>query len=99
MPFGNARSLTDDEAYAITAYLLSLNDIVKDENFELNDKNFTSIKLPNAAAFYDDDREVSEKQFWKKDPCMKNCRDEPKVIGRAMSLDVTPDNKEGPKVE
>ncbi len=99
MPFGNARSLTDDEAYAITAYLLSLNDIVKDENFELNDKNFTSIKLPNASEFYDDDREVAEKQFWKKDPCVKNCRGEPKVIGRAMSLDVTPDDKDGPKVE
>ncbi len=99
MPFGNAQSLTDDEAYALTAYLLSLNDIVKDENFELNNKNFTSIKMPNASAFYDDDREVAEKQFWKKDPCMKDCRDAPKVVGRAMAIDVTPDSKEGPKVE
>lgn len=99
MPFGNAQSLTNDETYALTAYLLSLNDIVKDENFELNEKNFTSIKMPNAAAFYDDDREVAEKQFWKKDPCMKDCRDEPKVIGRAMAIDVTPDSKDGPKVE
>ncbi|KQW18310.1 cytochrome C [Afipia sp. Root123D2] len=99
MPFGNAQSLTDDEAYALTAYLLSLNDIVKDENFELNNKNFTSIKMPNASAFYDDDREVAEKQFWEKDPCMKDCRDAPKVVGRAMAIDVTPDSKEGPKVE
>jgi cytochrome c len=99
MPFGNAQSLTDDEAYALTAYLLSLSDIVKDENFELNNKNFTSIKMPNASAFYDDDREVAEKQFWKKDPCMKDCRDAPKVVGRAMAIDVTPDSKEGPKVE
>ena len=85
MPFGNAHSLSDDEIYAVVAYLLSLNDIVKDENFELNDKNFTSIKMPNAGGFFPDDREVSEKQFWKKNPCMTNCRGEPKVTGRAIS--------------
>jgi len=28
MPFGNARSLSDDEVYALTAYLLYLNDLV-----------------------------------------------------------------------
>ncbi len=99
MPYGNARSLTDDEVYAIVAYLLSMNDIVKDENFELSDRNFTSIKMPNASAFFDDDRETSEKQFWKKDPCMKDCRSAPKVTGRAISVDVTPDSKAGPKVD
>jgi cytochrome c len=99
MPYGNARSLTDDETYALVAFLLSLNDIVKDDNFELSDKNFTSIKLPNASAFYEDDRESSEKKFWNKDPCMKNCRDAPKVIGKATSLNVTPDAKSGPKVD
>lgn len=99
MPYGNARSLTDDEVYAIVAYLLSMNDIVKDENFELSDRNFTSIKMPNASAFFDDDRETSERQFWKKDPCMKDCRSAPKVTGRAISVDVTPDSKAGPKVD
>ena len=99
MPYGNAQSLSNDEVYALTAYLLSMNDIVKDENFELNDKNFTSIKMPNAAAFFDDDRETSEKQFWGKEPCMKNCRTAPKVTGRAISVDVTPDSKAGPKVD
>lgn len=99
MPYGNARSLSDDDVYAVVAYLLSMNDIVKDENFELNEKNFTSIKMPNASAFYDDNRETAEKQFWKKDPCMKDCRSAPKVTGRAISVDVTPDNKSGPKVD
>ena len=99
MPYGNARSLSDDEVYAVVAYLLSMNDIVKDENFELSDKNFASIKMPNATAFFDDDRETSEKQFWKKDPCMKDCRSAPKVTGRAISVDVTPDSKSGPKVD
>lgn len=99
MPYGNARSLTDDETYALVAFLLNLNDIVKDENFELNDKNFNSIKMPNATAFFEDDRETAEKKFWNKDPCMTNCRGVPKVTGKALSIDVTPDGKSGPKVD
>ena len=99
MPYGNAQSLSNDDVYALTAYLLSMNDVVKDENFELNEKNFTSIKMPNASAFFDDDRETSEKQFWGKEPCMENCRSAPKVIGRAMSVDVTPDGKVSSKVD
>jgi cytochrome c len=99
MPYGNAQSLQPDEVYALTAYLLYLNDIVKDEDFELSDKNFTSIKLPNAAAFYDDDRETTEKAFWGKQPCMKDCKSEVKITGRATVLDVTPDSKTAPKVD
>jgi S-disulfanyl-L-cysteine oxidoreductase SoxD len=99
MPFGNAQSLSADETYALTAYLLFLNDIVKDESFELNDKNFTSIKLPNAGAFFDDDRETTEKRFWRKDVCMKNCKVEARITGRASVVDVTPDAKNGPRVD
>lgn len=99
MPYGNAQSLDPDEIYALTAYLLYLNDIVKDEEFELSDQNFTSVKLPNAAAFYDDDRETTEKAFWGKEPCMTNCKTEVKITGRAAVLDVTPDSKSAPKVD
>lgn len=99
MPYGNAQSLSADETYALTAYLLYLNDIVKDEAFELSDKNFTSVKLPNAAAFYDDDRETTEKAFWGKEPCMKDCKSEVKITGRAAVLNVTPDSKSAPKVD
>ena len=99
MPFGNAHSLTTNEVYALTAYLLFLNDVVKDEAFELNDKNFTTIQLPNANGFRDDDREVAEKLFWTKDPCMKNCKADVKITGHAAVLDVTPDTKAGPKVD
>jgi len=99
MPFGNARSLTPDETYAIVAFLLHMNDIVKDD-FVLSKENFTSVKLPNVGEFYDDDREVTEKAFWKKEPCMKNCAKEPaKVTGHARVIDVTPDGKSGPKVD
>jgi len=99
MPFGNAQSLSPDEVYALTAYLLYLNDVVKDEKFELSDKNFNSIKLPNAEAFYDDDRETTEKAFWGKEPCMKNCKTEVQITGRAVVLDVTPDAKAAPRVD
>jgi S-disulfanyl-L-cysteine oxidoreductase SoxD len=97
MPYGNARSLTDDETYALVAFLLHLNDIVRDEDFELNERNFTSIKMPNADAFFADDRETSERKFWNRNPCMKNCRGVPKVTSKATSLDVTPGGKSGPR--
>ena len=100
MPFGNAQSLTNDELYAVTAYVLYLNDIIEDENFELNDRNFTSLKLPNEPNFIEDDRETAEKEFWRKSPCMRSCAPgEANIIGRARTLDVTPEFGKGPKVE
>jgi S-disulfanyl-L-cysteine oxidoreductase SoxD len=100
MPFGNAQSLSNDELYAVTAYVLYLNDVIKDENFELNEKSFASVKLPNQPNFIDDDREVAEKEFWRKSPCMTNCvPGEAKIIGRARAIDVTPEAATAPKVE
>lgn len=100
MPFGNAQSLSNDELYAVTAYVLYLNDIIKDENFELNEKTFKTIRLPNEANFRDDDRETAEKGLWQKSPCMSDCLPgSAKIIGRARSIDVTPEPKAAPKVE
>jgi cytochrome c len=100
MPFGNAQSLSDDEVYSLTAYLLLANDVIKDQDFELTAKTFTSIRMPNADTFFDDDRESAEKQFWNRKVCMKDCRsDPPAVLNRARTLDVTPDGKTGPKVD
>ncbi len=100
MPYGNAQSLTNDELYAVTAYVLYLNDAIKDEAFELSDKNFSAIKLPNEQGFFDDDREAAERAFWNKDPCMTNCiAGEAKIVGRARAVDVTPETGKGPKVE
>lgn len=98
MPFGNSRSLSDDEIYAITAFLLNMNEVVKDD-FVLSNENIGTVKMPNASAFYDDDRLKTERHFWA-EPCMKNCKTgEVKVTGRARVIDVTPDGKTGPKVE
>jgi S-disulfanyl-L-cysteine oxidoreductase SoxD len=100
MPYGNAQSLTPDEVYAISAYILHMNDVVKDPEKELNERNFAQVQLPNAGGFYDDDREVAEKQFWNRKVCMKDCAAEPaRVTGRASVLDVTPDSANRPRVE
>lgn len=99
MPFGNAQSLSADDVYALTAFLLFMNDVVKDD-FVLSRENFTAVRLPNAGGFYDDDRESTERRFWNREPCMANCKTEVKVLNRARVLDVTPDDaKKGPKVD
>lgn len=90
MPYGNAGTLTDDEVYAITAYILYSNDLVDDE-FELSDQNLLDVKMPNADGFIVDDRAKAEYAQWQGAPCMENCKDAPaKVTMRAMVLDVTP---------
>jgi cytochrome c len=99
MPFGNAQSLNNDDLYAITAYVFYLNDIIRDENFELNATTYKAIKLPNEPNFIDDDRETAEKEFWRK-PCMTNCAQGAAVVtGRARNIDVTPETGKEPKVE
>jgi S-disulfanyl-L-cysteine oxidoreductase SoxD len=97
MPFGDAQSLTNDELYAVVAYMLFLNDIV-DDKFVLSRESFGSVKMPNAGGFYDDDRETTEKAFWNV-PCMTNCKPDAKVIGRARAIDVTPDEKRRPAAD
>jgi len=90
MPFGDAESLSGDELYAVTAYVLSLNDIV-DDKFVLSKDTWGNVKMPNQGGFYDDDREKTEKAFWKPNPCMKDCRGPVKITGHAQAVDVTPD--------
>lgn len=98
MPFGDAQSLSADETYAIVAFLLNQNNLAADD-FVLSKENFPTVKMPNVQGFYEDDREVAEKQFWR-EPCMTKCAAEPaKVIGHASSVNVTPEKGEGPKVE
>jgi mono/diheme cytochrome c family protein len=99
MPFGNAQSLSPDELYALTAYILFLNDVTKDPKFDLDEKILASVKMPNAEQFYDDDRERTEKSFWNKQPCMKDCKKAVEITGRARVLDVTPESKTAPRVD
>ena len=92
MPFGDAQSLSNDELYAVTAYVLNLNDIV-DDKFVLSKETWVKVKMPNVNGFYDDDRKKTERAFWNKNPCMKDCRGPVKITGHAQAIDVTPDDK------
>ncbi|WP_245444216.1 cytochrome c [Bradyrhizobium sp. Y36] len=92
MPYGNTGSLSVDEYYALVAYVLYLNDVVTDQNFELSRKTLAAIKMPNEQGFVMDDRATSEKSFWQKDPCMKDCIAPVKITGRAAAIDVTPED-------
>ena len=73
MPFTQPESLSPDETYAITAYVLYLNDLVEDD-FVLSRENLASVHLPNEGNFIPDSRpDVANVR------CMENCRD-PKDI-------------------
>ncbi|MGB5739671.1 MAG: cytochrome c [Woeseia sp.] len=50
MPFSAPGSLDNDDTYAVTAYVLHLNDIV-DENDELNANTLPQVKMPNRDNF------------------------------------------------
>lgn len=93
MPFGNVRSLSDDDVYALTAYLLFLNDLV-DESFVLSNENFTDIRLPNEENFIADNRHEESWFEGAEDVCMSNCIEGvATVTQRARVLDVTPDTE------
>jgi cytochrome c5 len=98
MPFGNAQSLSPDDLYALTAYVLYMNEVIKDEDFVLSDKNFASVRMPNEKNFTDDARPDTP-LVKDRDPCMKNCKKDVKITGRARILDVTPETATEKKKE
>jgi cytochrome c len=50
MPLQSPESLTDDEVYAVTAYLLSIDKIVP-EDAVLDAKSLPQVKMPNRDGF------------------------------------------------
>ena len=86
MPFLQPQSLEDDEVYAITAYVLYLNDLVADD-FILSKESFAGIELPNELAFVDDPRPDVQNPR-----CMMDCKDPEriKVTWDSTDLGVTP---------
>jgi len=69
MPYTAPRSLSADETYALSAYVLFLNDLVEYE-FELNQDNLADVRLPNEPNFIPDQRpDVANER------CMSDCRD------------------------
>ncbi len=51
MPYHFPGSLSDDEVYAVTAYLLFLNDII-DESTVLSQTSLPEVKMPNQENFF-----------------------------------------------
>ncbi|MFZ9061915.1 MAG: c-type cytochrome, partial [Steroidobacteraceae bacterium] len=69
-----AASLTDDEVYALTAYVLYLNDIVGDD-LVLDRESLPKLVMPNADGFYPGVgfMSVDGEPDVKAPACMKNC--------------------------
>ncbi len=55
MPFDHPRSLSADEVYAVTAFVLHLNGLVERPQ-ELNEKTLPAVKMPNRDGFVADRR-------------------------------------------
>ena len=74
MPYPQPQSLTDDEVYKITAYVLYLNDIV-DYEFELNQDTFAEVSMPNEDSFFVDNRPDVQNAR-----CFENCADADSMV-------------------
>lgn len=62
MPYATPGSLTNDEVYAVTAWILHANDIIGSEE-ELNQNNLAKVLMPNRDGFVKDSRpDVSSKR-------------------------------------
>ncbi len=83
MPYTQPESLSDNEVYAITAYVLFLNDLVADD-FILSQENLVSVELPNKPNFVADSRPDTFNAR-----CMKDCK-EPGSIQVVTSIERQP---------
>jgi hypothetical protein len=50
MPFQAPESLTNDEVYALTAYLLAKNGIIRERD-EMNARTLPKVRMPNRDGF------------------------------------------------
>lgn len=85
MPFGAAQTLSDDHVYALTAFLLFMNEIV-DEDFVADQTSLPAVGMPNRHGFIPDERPDAPTG----PPCMKHCKQEVTVTGWAQRLNITP---------
>lgn len=76
MPWNAPKSLSTDEVYAVTAYILNLADIVPGD-FVLSDRNIVDVqqRLPNrnGMSFHEPLWRVDGKPDVQGDACMRNC--------------------------
>jgi cytochrome c len=67
MPLNAPQSLTNDQVYAVSAYILNLNGLVP-ENATLDAKSLAAVKMPNRNGFVQDPRPDAHNKA-----CMSNC--------------------------
>jgi cytochrome c len=87
MPWNNPKSLSVDEVYAVTAFLLNLGNVIPDD-FTLSDQNIAEVqqRMPNRNGM------TRQHAMWpgktwtaatqpdvRSTPCMQDCRTEPRV--------------------
>jgi mono/diheme cytochrome c family protein len=87
MPFPTPHTLSSDDVYALTAYILNLNGIVPDD-FVADKDSLPKAKMPNHDSFsWQDPRPDTVDK-----PCMTKCIDPAKVhiVSTAEGRDLTP---------
>jgi cytochrome c551/c552/cytochrome c5 len=74
MPFGNPKTLTADQVYALTAYVLHLNDILPADG-ALDRESIVKLRMPNRDGFTNDHglATISGKPDTRNVACMKDC--------------------------
>jgi cytochrome c len=50
MPWTQPKTLTDNEVYALTAYILALNQIIREDDV-MNAETLPKVKMPNRDGF------------------------------------------------
>jgi cytochrome c len=84
MPFNAPQSLTPDETYALTAYILNINDIVP-KNAVMDAAALAAVKMPNRNGFVKGDWDT------KNVACMNACAPLPvRITSDLVRLHVTP---------
>jgi cytochrome c len=94
MPYTAPRSLSADETYALSAYVLFLNDLVEYE-FELNQDNLAEVRLPNEPNFIPEQRpDVANER------CMSECRDPAaiEIVSEAPPLEADESEEEAVEI-
>ena len=87
MPMPAPHTLSADDVYALTAYILNLNDIVQGD-FVADRESLPKVKMPNRDSFlWTDPRPDTTAR-----PCMNECADPAgiKIISTAEGKDLTP---------
>ncbi len=85
MPFFAPQSLTNEQAYAVTGYVLQLAEVIDGDTENIDAEYLKSITMPSADNFYTDTRPDI-----KNVRCMENCYDfTPEIKGNAIQGDIS----------